>query len=80
MESLVRSENKDFECKDMNNQSIIVAYLGSSGGSGNVGKNDIIAILNDKMKPNDSNRCILVLDNVKLTPAAKNDILTYFPR
>ena len=70
--------NSEFFCYDTNNNCITVVHL-SPTQSSNVGKNEIISILNEKMKPNNSHRCIIVLDKVKLTPAAKNDIQTYFP-
>lgn len=72
------TQNTDFFCYDTLNNCITIVYL-SSTQSANVGKNDIISILDEKMKPNNSHRCIIILDKVKLTPAAKNDIQTYFP-
>jgi DNA-directed RNA polymerase subunit H (RpoH/RPB5) len=75
-ESLI--EDSEFYCYDSQNKCITIAYL-CSEKSANVGKNDIISILEERMKPNDSHRCIVVLDKVKLTPAAKNDIQGHFP-
>lgn len=71
-------ETTEFFCTDKQNNCISIVYL-SSNQSSNVGKNDIISILEDKMKPNNSHRCLIILDKVKLTPAAKNDIQSYFP-
>jgi DNA-directed RNA polymerase subunit H (RpoH/RPB5) len=72
------TQTTEFFCHDPQHNCITVVYL-SSDQSSNVGKNDIISILEDKMKPNNSHRCLIILDKVKLTPAAKNDIQIYFP-
>ena len=76
---LKTSEEKSYYCKDSYGNCICIAYISSNESNGNVGKNDVINILENLMKPNECIRCLLILDNVKLTPAAKNDIMSYFP-
>lgn len=77
--TLKTSEDKSYLCKDQYGNFICIAYISENETNGNVGKNDILNILDTLMKPNNCQRCLLVLDNVKLTAAAKNDIMAYFP-
>lgn len=79
IQDLTQTDSKDFFVYDSQDKCVCIAYLSSDQTTGNVGKNDIITIMNDKMKPNGSNRCIIILDNVKLTPAAKTEIQLHFP-
>ena len=78
--NLTQTESSDFVCKDSDGKSIYITNISFVQNNGNVGKNDIIKILDNHMKPADIKRCILVLDNVKLTPAAKNYISERFLR
>ena len=79
VKKLTKSEDKTYFCFDSSNRCVCISYISPSESSGNVGKNDIVSILENIMKPNNSNRCLLILDGVKLTSAAKSDIFTYFP-
>lgn len=71
--------NKTTVCKNRDGQLLLLGYLDQSQVSGNVGKNDVKAIMDENMKPQNINHAILILDRVTLTPSAKTDILNMFP-
>ena len=79
VKKLTKSEEKSYFCHDDSGKCVCVSYISPGESSGNVGKNDIVNILENIMKPNNAVRCLLLLDGVKLTSAAKSDILMFFP-